>query len=111
MNNVSTSEIDSFVKFARHMAYTSDIIASSYIKFSEKLERANYIDPNRKSKKNRDDKLKKQRKSLECSDESLEQIAKQIGGNSDFEHIIQCVLRDVDVTKAKRVLKEQKKGE
>lgn len=111
MNTVSTDEVDSFLKFARHLAYSSDLMCSNYIKFSEKLERANYIDPNRKTKKSRDEKLKKQKKSLEYPDEYLEQVVKNIGSNSDFENIISCVLRDVDLSKVKRMLKEQKKSQ
>ena len=99
----SQAERLAFVKFARSSAVAADKLCATLYALTQKLEEQKLIDPNRPSKRERDNKLRKNARELAASDEQIDKLVKQISEkNSDAEKIVASLFRDATPRKAKK---------
>ena len=108
----SQSEKLAFLKFARSSAVAADKLCGSVLALSQRLEELNIIDPNRQTKKTRDNQLKKTARELAVSDETIEKLVKEISEkNADAEKIVASLFRDVAPRKTKKATDSKPKAD
>ena len=110
MNDPTESEKLAFLRYARYTAFTADKLCGSLLKLSQRLEESKFLDPSRKSKLERDRKLKNHQHDISVSDEEIMKIMKRIDNNPDAEQIVSSLFRDVDPSRIKRIVSKEKKS-
>ena len=111
MSEPTESERLAFVKFARHTALAADKLCGSLLSMSQKLEEAKIIDPSRKTKSERDKKLKNNHSLVSISNEEISKLISQIQDNPDAESIILSLFRDLEPSRVKKLLPNNEQKE
>ena len=110
MTEPSQSERLAFVKFARCSALAADKLCGTLYALTQRLEEENLIDPNRPSKKVRDNKLRTNAREVAASDEDIEKLVKQISEkNADAEKIVASLFRDAAPKRVKKTTEQKDK--
>ena len=105
--SLSPEEALSIIRYARHTALAADQICGSILNFSEQLEKLNIIPKDRKTKKMRDQHLRKHFNECGPSNKKIEEMAEKLKDVPDAESLVSSLFRDLTVRKVKRVLSKQ----
>jgi len=99
------------VKYARHTALAADRICGSLLGMAKRLEEAKIIDSARKSKSERNKKLKGNYQEISVSDEEITKLMKKIQDNPDAESIVASLFRDLSPAQVKSAVSSSKPKE
>ncbi|OHT09886.1 hypothetical protein TRFO_04430 [Tritrichomonas foetus] len=90
------------MRYARHSALATDRICGTLLAFSNRLEELNIIPKDRKTKKIRDQHLKKHRLELNIPKEKIEEMVKKVQGHPDPESLVASLFRDLNLRRVKK---------
>lgn len=99
------------MKFARYTALSMDRMCATILELTKRLEDAHLIPADRKSKRIRDNQMKRHQKALMPNKEVVDDVIEQLKrtDHPNPEEIAATLFRDLDVAKLKRAAKPPQK--
>ena len=99
----SSDERLRLLKQARHTALAADRICGTLLAFSNRLEQMNIIPKDRKTRKARDQQLRRHQKELEVPGERIKELVRMVQDNPNAEQLVASLFRDLSVRRIKSV--------
>ena len=101
------------MKFARYTALSMDRMCGTILELTKRLEEANLIPTDRKTKRPRDIQMKKHARQFAVDKETVENVLEQLKGSDhpNPEEIVSTLFRDLDVPHVRRMMKSAAKEE
>lgn len=101
------------MRFARYSAHTLDKLCGSILELTKRLEDANMIPKDRKTKALVKKQMTKHKSELQVDEKLVADVLKQLqaNGNPSPEAVVSTLFRDLDMPRVKRIIGKSKQAE
>jgi hypothetical protein len=104
LSDIEAADRSKVTRYLRYAALSLDRVCGNLLELSSRLEAANFIPADRKTKKLRDAQLRRHNRELSADPYFVAEMVEKLAGHPDPEAIVASLFRDLELPDAKRAV-------